>query len=94
MSKLITKVVIKVLIAILLCTLISFVVTAFAPHISNDVALGQLQNDDMSFTIMQTWNQVLNLVGWVQAGIAIVCGIAVGRDTYKYFKNRKENEKV
>ena len=92
MKNLITKSVIKIIAAIAVCLILSLVVSGFAPHITNDMAIGQLENDDMSWSIMQTWNHVLNAVGWVQAGIGIMCGLSVGVDTYKYFNNRKEKE--
>ena len=50
------------------------------------------KNDDVSFTIMQTWNRLLIASEWVQAGIVLACGIGVGKDTCKYIKNRKEKE--
>lgn len=92
MKSLITKSMVKIFIAIVLCAILSMAVSSFAPHISNDVAIGQLENDDMSWTAMQTWNQALQGVELVQAGIGIVCIASVGKDTIKYFKNRKENE--
>lgn len=92
MKSLVTKAVIKVIVAILLCSLLNAAVASLAPHISNDVAMGQLENDDMSFIAMETWNRIVDAVFWVQAGIVGVCGGSVIFDTYKYFKNRKENE--
>lgn len=92
MKNLITKSIVKIFIAIVLCSILSMAVSNFAPHITNDMVIGQLENDDMSWTAMQTWNQALQAVGWVQAGIGVVCVGSVGKDTIKYIKNRKENE--
>ena len=92
MKNLISKSMVKIFVAIVLCAILSLAVANFAPHISNDMAIGQLENDDMSWTAMQTWNQVVNGVGWVQAGIGVLCAASVGKDTIKYIKNRKENE--
>lgn len=92
MKNLCKKSIMKIAIAVILCACLSMVVSNFAPHISNDVAMGQLENDDTSWSIMQTWNQALQGVELVQAGICIVCIYSVGKDTIKYFKNRKENE--
>lgn len=90
MKNLITKSMVKIFIAIVLCAILSMAVSSFAPHISNDVAIGQLENDDMSWTAMQTWNQALQGVELVQAGIGIVCICSVSKDTIKYIKSRKE----
>ena len=92
MKSLISKSVVKIFIAIVLCAILSMAVANFAPHMSNDMAIGQLENDDMSWTAMQTWNNALEAVGWVQAGICIACAGSVGVSTIKYIKNRKENE--
>ena len=92
MKSLISKSVVKIFIAIVLCAILSMAVANFAPHITNDMAIGQLENDDMSWTAMQTWNNALEAVGWVQAGICIACAGSVGVSTIKYIKNRKENE--
>ena len=92
MKNLAIKSIAKIVLAIVLCMILSMAVSNFAPHMSNDMAIGQLENDDMSWTAMQTWNQVLAGVGLVQAGIGVVCGFSVTKDTIKYIKNRKENE--
>jgi hypothetical protein len=88
---LLIKSVIKVLIAFALCALISTSISLFAPHISNELALGQLENDNFSWTIMQSWNKLVTGLGIVKPAIVLVCGISVGTDTYNYIKNRKEN---
>lgn len=92
MKNLISKSMVKIFVAIVLCAILSMAVANFAPHISNDMAIGQLENDDMSWTAMQTWNNIILFVPVAQAGIGIVCGLSVGKDTIKYIKNRKENE--
>ena len=92
MKNLAIKSIAKIVLAIVLCMILSMAVSNFAPHISNDMSIGQLENDDMSWTAMQTWNNVILFVPVAQAGIGIVCGLSVGKDTIKYIKNRKENE--
>lgn len=92
MKNLITKSMAKILVAILLCSLLSMAISNLAPHISNDAALGQLENDDMSWTAMQTWNQALNAAELGYAAIWIVCLGSGGINTIKYIKSRKENE--
>lgn len=92
MKNLISKSMVKIFVAIVLCAILSMAVSNFAPHITNDMAIGQLENDDMSWTAMQTWNNVILFVPVAQAGIGIMCGLSVGKDTIKYIKSRKENE--
>ena len=90
-SKLITHSVIKLVIAIALCFAITLVANAFAPHISNDLAIGQLQNDDMSWSIMQTWYAILDILIVVKLVIFAICGVSIGVDIYHYIKLRGEN---
>ena len=92
MKNLAIKSIVKIILAIVLCMILSMAVSNFAPHMSNDMAIGQLENDDMSWTAMQTWNNVILFVPVAQAGIGIMCGLSVGKDIIKYIKNRKENE--
>ena len=92
MKNLITKSMVKILIAIVLCAILSMAISNIAPHISNDVAIGQLENDDMSWTVMQTWNQTLKVAELGYAAIWIVCLGSVGMNTIKYIKSRKEND--
>ena len=90
MKNLIVSITAKILIAIFLCVVISMVMTAFAPHLSNDLALGQLENDDMSWSVMQLWYKLQTAVFYIKAGICLVCGIDCSKSIYKYVKNRKE----
>lgn len=92
MKNLAIKSIAKIVLAIVLCAILSMAVSNLAPHITNDMAIGQLENDDMSWTAMQTWNNVIMFVPVAQAGIGIVCGLSVSKDTIKYIKSRKENE--
>ncbi len=92
MKNLIIKSIVKIFIAIVLCIILSMAISSFAPHISNDVAIGQLENDDVGWTIMQTWNYILQSAGLAKIGIGIICIISVGKDTIKYIKSRKENK--
>lgn len=90
MKNLIIKSVVKIVIAIILCAILSSALAIVMPTFGNDIAMGQLENDDVSFMVMETWNRIQNGVNWVQAVIWIVCLGNVGINTYKYFKNRKE----
>ena len=92
MKNLAIKSIAKIVLAIVLCMILSMAVSNFAPHMSNDMAIGQLENDDISWTAMQAWNNALEAVGLVQTGICIVCVGSVGISIIKYIKNRKENE--
>ena len=93
MKNLIVKSVVKIFIAVAICAIISIALTNFAPHLSNDVAMGQLTNDDFAWSAMQTWNNFVSAARYAQVGIGVICAGMIGVDTVKYVKNRKENEK-
>ena len=92
MKNLISKSTVKIFIAIILCAIISVAISNFAPHMSNDMALGQLENDDYAWSAMQTWNNFVEATNYIQLGIWLACAGSVGVDVIKYFKSRKENE--
>ena len=93
MKKLVVKSMVKIFIAVAICAIISIVFTNFAPHISNDMALGQLENDDFAWSAMQTWNNFVSAARYAQVGIGVICTGMIGADIVKFIKNRKENEK-
>ena len=89
--KLIIKTNVKIIAAIILCVIISIIATSVTPHLTNDLAVGQLQNDDISWTLMNAWNQIQNYAGIAYGVVTIVCGISIVKDFYIFFKNRKDN---
>ena len=93
MKKLVVKSAVKIFIAVAICAIISIALANFAPHISNDMAMGQLTNDDFAWSAMQTWNNFVSAARYAQVGIGVICAGMIGVDVVKYVKNRKENEK-
>ena len=81
----------KIIMAIVFCALLTMAASAVAPHISNDVAMGQLENDDISWSLMQSWYMVQNALNTIKFIIFAVCGCSIGADVYKYFKTKGEN---
>lgn len=63
MKQLVSKCVVKTAIAIILCVTISILISSFTPHLSNDMAIGQLENDDMSWSLMNIWYQIQSYSG-------------------------------
>ena len=91
MKQLVSKCVVKVAIAIVLCVRISILISSFTPHLSNDMAIGQLENDDVSWSLMNAWYQIQSYSGWIYALIGLGFGASISKDCYKYFKSREEN---
>lgn len=96
MKSLIRSIVIKVAVAVILVTVLSLVLSAVMPTFGNDIAMGQLEHDDVSFMQMEMWNRIQNGVTTVQYIITGICGVLIGTDVYKFIKMKstKENENV
>jgi len=90
MKSLIRSIVIKIAVAVILCTVLSLVLSAIMPTFGNDIAMGQLEHDDVSFMQMEMWNRIQNGVTTVQYIITVICGVLVGTDVYKLIKTRKK----
>lgn len=89
MKSLIRSIVIKVAIAAVLIAVLSLVLNAIMPTFGNDVALGQLANDDVSFMQMEMWNRIQSGVTTVQYIITGICGVLIGTDVYKFIKSKE-----
>lgn len=85
------KILIKLVAAIVLSIIIGLISGSLMPLLGNDVALGQLENDDAYFIAMNTW-YTLNI--WLTGAAGLVwatTGVLIVRDIYKYMKEKKEN---
>lgn len=89
MKSLIRGIVIKVAVAVILITVLSLVLSAIMPTFGNDVALGQLENDDVSFMQMEMWNRIQNVVTTAQYIVTGICGVLIGTDVYKFIKSKE-----
>ena len=89
-KNLIFKCSIKIFLMILICAIISTILTCFAPHLSNDLAIGQLENDDAYFSIMTMWNMISNAISIIEIFVVVIFLFSIGIDIYKFFKTEKE----
>lgn len=76
----------KIIAFIFLIFIITAISQSIAPTIANSVALTQMENSDMSFTIMNTYIKIQPVFSFIYYGIVVwfMCGI--GRDIYKFAK--------
>ena len=86
MKKLVSKCIVKIAIAIILCVTISILISSFTPHLSNDMALGQLENDDMSWSLMNAWYQIQSYSGWIYGIVIAWCIFSISKECYKFKK--------
>lgn len=94
-QKFISKTAIKIVIFAFLMTIILFIVQSVSPIVSNNLALGQMQNSDEAFVVMNTYNKLRPIFNYTMVGICILFVISIIKDAIKFTKNIKdiENEK-
>lgn len=91
--KLFVKETIKKIVAFTFIMLvISAVGQAFAPTISNELALTQMQPSNEMFILMNTYNKIKPIFNTIYIGIIIYFICKITRDTYNFVKDiNKEN---
>ena len=86
MKKVLIRCALALVVMALICGL-SSVLFILPYQISTDLALGQLENSDANFAMLQTWNQMRN-IGFAIDGCAGFLGIGYcAYEFIKYFKN-------
>lgn len=89
----IKKVLLKATIAIILCGILAVVSNSLMPILGNELAIGQLENDNAYFIAMTSWHQMNYYLGLAGAAIWAFTITNISIDIYKYMKNKKgENE--
>lgn len=87
------KVLTKLLIAILLSLILALISNSMMPLLGNDIAIGQLEQDDGYFIAMNTWYKTNYYLGLAGAAIWAITGISICIDVSKFIKNKNgENE--
>lgn len=90
-KKFIIKTVVKVLIFVTLMIIVSSAAYTSSIILTNEIALGQMQNSNEAFVVMNAYNEIKSIFGLIAGGIIILFTCVIARDTYKFFKNQKEN---
>lgn len=91
LKNLIFKSINKLVIVFIIYLIGSSLINAFAPIISNNLAIGQLENSDTNWVLMQAWNSFQSIINILGSAICFCCGYSIGVDIYNYFKTKGEN---
>ena len=89
MKPIFKQIITSIVVAMVLTLILTFVEFALMPTLTNDMALGQLENDNVSFMVWESWSRLQATLYYIKLGIWGICGINVGSKIYKY--NKKEN---
>ena len=88
----IKKIGIKIALIIGCCIILSIVLSSFTPTLSNDIALGQLENEDINWSLMNIWTQIQNY-SYFGYGLIVVIGlISIGKDICKFLDMKEDIE--
>lgn len=93
MGSTIRKCAIYIIIAVAICLILNIILSSVIPIISNDIAMGQLTNDNYDWFVSVNW---LNNINMAIAGLKIlvmfICLLKCILTVNNYNKNRKGNE--
>jgi len=90
----IKKFIIKNVIKIIVFAIVSVVVMTLlqSPVITNEIALGQMENNNEAFMLMETYNKIKPLVE-IGYGFAVVIFVgSIFYDVYKFIKLKQKGE--
>lgn len=90
MKALIKRSIIKIIIVIILCSIFGIITTNLTPHLTNDLALSQLENEDINWSIFQTWHQIQNFIGVFYFLIIAIVSYSIGKDILNYIERKKD----
>ena len=95
-KKFIRRTCIRITLLIIAVCAISIFVSSIMPTIGNDVAIGQLENDDSAYAFMSLWNNLSKFMDVCKLALTGCCIVAVGIDAIDYFKYMKDinNENI
>lgn len=86
--------VIRTIIFAIIMSLVTAVAGATMPIVSNEMALGQMQNSNEMFVLMETYNRIKPLFAAAYTAVTVWFVYTICRDTYKFIKTIKpKNEK-
>ena len=84
----------RIVVFTVLMIIVSAVLQSVSPVVSNQMALGQMQNSDEMFVLMETYNKVRPITNAAKVGIILWFTCTIARDTYTFVKLTKiENKK-
>ena len=94
-KKFVIKIIRKCVVFALLMIIVAAIGQSVSPIVSNQMALGQMQNSDEMYVLMNTYNKVRPIISFAFAGIILWFTSTIARDIYKFVKtiNTTENKK-
>jgi hypothetical protein len=89
--KLIVKCLTKLIIILVICGTLGIVADSIYPILLNNVAMGQLENNNLYFIIINEWDAIVRIIAVFQSIIACIGLYYISSDVYNYFNRKREN---
>lgn len=86
--------IVKTVAKVIIFAIISIIIMTFleSPVISNQIALGQMENSNELFILMEFYNKVRPIISVTYSCIVILFIGTVGYDIYKFIKTKTEEK--
>lgn len=85
----IKKIIINISIAIIVCIALTIVADTILPVFNNDMALDQLENDNMSYVTWSLWTHVPGILTAIKIITCLICGWNIFRTVNTYINTQK-----
>lgn len=89
----IKKMIVKVIFFATMLFIIMALILPVGVVVTDSIALGQMQNSDEMYILMETYNKVRSIVSVAFTGVIILFTYTLGRDIYKFVKTIKTETK-
>lgn len=84
----------RTLIFVFIMIIVAAVGQSISPVITNEMALTQMQNDNMMFAMMNTYNRIKPIFNALYSCVTLWFVCTLGRDTYKFVKTANSANNV
>lgn len=92
-KKLARKILVKLIVYIILLGMIAAVLQSVEPLVSAEIALGQMENSNESFVVLNSYNWLKSIRHAVYFVAWLMFTSTIARDVYKFIKNKGETNK-
>ena len=79
-TKYITRITIKVIVMIVFLSILGIIWSSIAPVVTNEMAMGQMENDHTGFITWEIYQKIDNFVPFIMALLALPFLYSTGKD--------------
>lgn len=79
-TKYITRITVKIIVMIVFLSILGIIWSSIAPVVTNEMAMGQMENDHTGFITWEIYQKIDNLVPFIMALLALPFVYSAGKD--------------